>query len=58
MRKYAITFLKEVNDECVEREDIIDALDIFIALAEFRSTHKVYKRIIAINEIPDYEQHP
>ena len=51
MRKYIISYLKEINDECVDLEEVIEANDIFFALGSFCSKHSVYKRITSIVEI-------
>jgi hypothetical protein len=51
MRKYIVYYYTEKNDECVDLEIEIEANNIEIALCEFRSTIKVYKRVYQIKEL-------
>lgn len=52
MRKYRISFLKEVNDECTEREVFIFAGSFEKALEQFKEEVRRYKRITEISELP------
>ena len=50
MRKYTIYYWIEKSDECFDCQIEIEAKDIFIALAEFRSEVRVFKRVFKIEE--------
>ena len=51
MRKYLVSYLKEVNDECVEREIEIECMTIFTVLDSFKHKVKVFKRVTSIKEL-------
>ena len=53
LRKYIISYYTEVNDECVDREIEVEAINEFDALLCFKSLVKVFKKVHEINEIPN-----
>ena len=53
LRKYIISYHTEVNDECVDREIEVEAINEFDALLRFKSLEKVFKKVHEINEIPN-----
>ena len=53
LRKYISSYYTEVNDECVDREIEVEAINEFDALLRFKSLVKVFKKVNEINEIPN-----
>ena len=53
LRKYIISYYTEVNDECVDREIEVEAVNEFDALLRFKSLVKVFKKVHEINEKPN-----
>lgn len=51
MRKYRITYLKEVNDECVDITEDVTVPNIEFAIPQFKEQVRVFKRITDINEL-------
>jgi len=50
MRNYTIHYWVEISDECFDCQIEIEAQNIFIALVEFRSEVRVFKRVFKIEE--------
>jgi len=51
MKKFRVYYWKEINDECVDCEKDIEALDKEDALRIFKLQTRVYKHDIKIEEI-------
>lgn len=51
MRKYKIYYYKEIDDECIDFERLIEGENIDIALENFKEEIRVFKRVYKIEEI-------
>jgi len=51
MRKYIIHYYVEINDECVDRELILEAVDFDDSVIRFKVKVRVYKRIFKVEEL-------
>lgn len=51
MRTYLIHYYAEINDQCVDCEKKIEAVDIEDAILRFKLKIRLYKRITKIEEI-------
>ena len=51
MRTYRVHYYKEINDECVDCELVVEVPKIDDVIAEFKSKVSVFKRITKIEEL-------
>jgi hypothetical protein len=53
MRKYEIYYYAEINDECVDCIDTVEAFNILQAIIEFGKFYKRIYKVVEVNKILD-----